>query len=366
MSRSGVVGIGIVGAGVISGAYLENLTSFPDLEVLFVADLRLERAQAQAERYGVSGFGTVEELLGIADIEIVVNLTVPAVHAEISHRALAAGKHVWSEKPFATDRTSGLALLADAANRGLRVACAPDTFLGAGLQSAQRLLDSGRVGPGLTAIALCQNPGAESWHPSPEFLFDFGGGPLFDLGPYYVTAFVQLFGPVSRVTAISSTARTVRTIGSGPKTGTVFPVNVPTQHSAILEFQSGQSAVLVISAESEIERTQVEVTARDGALALPDPNQFVGATTVFARDAAPEIMAESGAASGRGMGVLDLARSIRAGVPERARGEFAYHVLDVMVSIAEAAQTRAIVEVASTTQRPEPLPVEWDPGAATL
>jgi predicted dehydrogenase len=366
MSRSGPVGVGVIGAGVISGAYLENLTTFPDLKVLFVADLDFDRARSQAEKFGVPGFGSVEELLAIDEIEIVVNLTIPAVHAEVGHRALAAGKHVWSEKPFALDRESGRALLEDAHERGLRVACAPDTILGAGLQSAQRLLDSGRVGPALSGIALCQGPGPESWHPNPEFLFDVGAGPLFDLGPYYLTAFVQLFGPVARVHAASSTSRTTRTIGSGPKAGIAFAVNVPTQHSALLEFESGQTLMLVISFESEIERTQIEVTARDGALALPDPNQFIGATTVFERATEPEVVEEQGPAYGRGMGVLDLARSIRRGVPERASGELAYHVLDVMVSIAESAQTRDSVSVASTTARPKPLPADWNPQFVTL
>ena len=366
MSRTGAVGVGVIGAGVISGTYLENMTSFPDLNVLFVADLDLDRARVQAEKYGVPGHGSVEELLAIDEIEIVVNLTIPAVHTEIGHRVLAAGKHVWSEKPFAMDRETGRALLNDARERGLRAACAPDTFLGAGLQSAQRLLDSGRIGPGLTGIALCQNPGPESWHPSPEFLFDFGAGPLFDLGPYYLTAFVQMFGPVARVSAVSSTARPVRTIGSGPKAGTDFPVNVPTQHSAVLEFEGGQSVVLVISFESAIERTLIELSARDGALALPDPNQFGGATTVFERPGEPEVVAEVGAAYGRGMGVLDLARSIRAGAPERANGDLAFHVLDIMVSIAEAAGTGTAVDVTSTAVRPEPLAIDWDPRAATL
>ena len=366
MTGTGPVGVGVIGAGVISGTYLENMTSFPDLNVLFVADLDVERARMQAEKYGVSAYGTVDELLAIDEIEIVVNLTVPAVHAEIGHRALASGKHVWSEKPFAMDRESGQRLLDDARARGLRVACAPDTFLGAGLQSAQRLLDSGRIGDAVTGIAICQNPGPERWHPSPEFLFDYGAGPLFDLGPYYLTAFVQMFGPVSQVSALSSTARSVRTVGSGPKAGTDFPVNVPTQYSALLQFESGRSAVLVISFESDIERTQIEVSGRDGALQLPDPNQFVGPTTVHAGAAGPEVVAEAGPAYGRGMGVLDLARSIRAGVAERASGDLAFHVLDVMVSIAEAPESGVAVEVTSSTTRPAPLAIDWDPRACLL
>lgn len=367
MRRNGPVGVGVIGAGVISSAYLENLTRFPDLVVLFIADLDVARARAQAEAFGVPGHGTVDELLAIEAIEIVVNLTVPAVHAEVGHRVLAAGKHVWAEKPFALDRDSGRALLDDAKARGLRVACAPDTFLGAGLQSAQRLLDSGRIGTALTGLALCQGPGPESWHPNPQFLFDVGAGPLFDLGPYYLTAFVQMFGPVARVSAVSSTARTVRTIGSGPNAGTEFPVNVPTQYSAILEFESGQSAVLVISFESEIRRAQIELTGVGGAMSLPDPNQFDGPTVVWRRDSdQPQTVAEEGPAYGRGTGVVELAQSIRAGVPERAAGDLAFHVLDIMVSIAEAASARSAVDVTSTTVRPLPLPAEWDPMNATL
>ncbi len=366
MSGAGRVGVGVIGAGTISSAYLTNLCRFPDLEVLFVADIDLDRARVQAEAFGVPGHGTVDELLAIDEIEIVVNLTIPAVHVEVGRRILAAGKHVWSEKPFALDRDSGRELLDDAAARGLRVASAPDTFLGAGLQSAQRLLDSGRIGAGLTAIALCQGPGPESWHPSPEFLFDLGAGPLFDLGPYYLTAFVQLFGPVAAVTATASTARATRTIGSGPKAGTAFPVRVPTQHTALLEFESGQTAVLVISFESEISRTQIEITGVDGSLALPDPNMFEGPTTVLARGEQPKVETERGAAYGRGTGVLDLARSIRAHVQERAHGGLAFHVLDTMVSISEAATTRATVQVASTVARPTPLPEGWDPMERTL
>lgn len=367
MAGTGRVGVGVIGAGVISSEYLTNLTRFPDVEVLFVADIDLDRARTQAETFGVPGHGTVDELLAVDEIEIVVNLTIPAVHAQVGHQILAAGKHVWSEKPYALDRESGQALLDDANARGLRAACAPDTFLGAGLQSAQRLLDSGRIGAGLTGIALCQSPGPESWHPNPEFLFDVGAGPLFDLGPYYFTTFVQMFGPVARVSAVSSTARATRTIGSGPKAGTEFPVNVPTQHSTILEFEGGQSVVFVVSFESEIRRTQIELTGVDGSLELPDPNQFVGPTVVSVRGVeGAETVEEQGSTFGRGSGVLELARSIRADVPERAQGSLAFHVLDIMVSVAEAAATSTPVEVTSTTDRPQPLAADWDPTAATL
>ncbi|MFD7026269.1 Gfo/Idh/MocA family protein, partial [Promicromonospora sukumoe] len=188
----GAAGVGIVGAGNISTQYLENLTRFADVEVRFVADLDLTRAAERAQEYGVPASGGVDELLARDDIDVVVNLTVPAVHAEVGHRILAAGKHVWSEKPLALDAEAASVLLADAQARGLRVACAPDTVLGAGIQTALRAIARGDIGDPLTATTMFHVPGPESWHPSPDFLFALGGGPLFDMGPYYVTTLVHV------------------------------------------------------------------------------------------------------------------------------------------------------------------------------
>src|SRR5690606_18622401 len=227
-------GVGLVGAGNISDQYLANLTRYPDVEVRFVADLDLARAAAQAQRYGVPASGTVEELLAREDVDVVVNLTVPAVHAEVGHRVLAAGKHVWSEKPLALDAGTAAALLADAAARGLRVACAPDTVLGAGVQTALRAIARGDIGEPLTATTMFHVPGPEAWHPSPDFLFARGAGPLFDMGPYYVTTLVHALGSATRVQAVASTSRTTRTIGSGPRAGETFAVEVPTHHAALI------------------------------------------------------------------------------------------------------------------------------------
>jgi len=234
--RTGPVGVGVIGAGVISDQYLSNLTVFPDVKVHFIADIDLPRAAAQAEKWGVAGSGTVEELLANDDIEIVVNLTIPAAHVEVALQALAAGKHVWGEKPYALDRSSAAELREAARAAGKTVSVAPDTFLGAGLQTALRTIRDGRIGTPLNGLTLFQSPGPESWHPSPEFLFAYGAGPLFDIGPYYITTLVQAFGPVAKVTATSSKSRATRTIGSGPKAGTEFPVDVPTNHSALIEF----------------------------------------------------------------------------------------------------------------------------------
>ncbi|BDI21777.1 Gfo/Idh/MocA family protein [Herbiconiux sp. L3-i23] len=365
---AGRVGVGVIGAGVISSAYLDNLTRFPDVEVLFIADLDLDRAAAQAEKYGIAGSGSVDELLAVDDIEIVVNLTIPAVHVEVGLRILEAGKHVWSEKPFSLDRESGRELLAAAEAKGLRVATAPDTVLGAGQQTALRTIADGRVGRVLTAFAQMQGPGPESWHPSPEFLFDIGAGPLFDMGPYYLTTLVNVFGPARRVTAVSNTATTTRIIGSGPKAGTEFPVNVPTHISAIIEFDDDASAVIVLSFQSHLPRAGVvEISGADGSIAFPDPNMFDGESKLWERGAEDPVEIEPvGSTFGRGTGVVELARAIRAGVPERASAELAFHVVDIMTSITESAATRQAVAVTSTVARPEPLPEGWDPSEATL
>lgn len=365
-ARTGRVGVGIIGAGVISTQYLENLTTFPDLQVRFIADIDEERARAQAEKFGIAASGSVESLLADDDIEIVVNLTIPAVHVEVAEQVLAAGKHVWSEKPFALDRESGRRLLDAAQAAGLRVATAPDTFLGAGIQSARRYIESGAIGAPLTALTLMQGPGPESWHPNPDFLFQYGAGPLFDVGPYYITALVQLFGPVSRVTAIASKAKPSRVIGSGPRAGERFDVTVPTHVSALYEFEGGQSAQSIFSFDSQLNRTQFEVSGIDATLVVPDPNTFDGELVVHQGGKEVERIVSTGVTTTRGTGVAELAQAIRAGRPERASGENAFHVLDIMVSTIESAQSGQPVEVASTTTVAPALPEDWDPRVGTL
>jgi len=365
---SGPVGVGVIGAGNISTQYLTTLTGLPDLRVLFVADLDLDRARVQAETFAVPRHGSVDQLLDDDDIEIVVNLTIPAAHAEVGQRILAAGKNVWSEKPLALDHESGRALLASADAAGLRVACAPDTVLGAGIQSALRAIARGDIGEPLTALTLFQVPGPESWHPDPEFLFARGAGPLFDMGPYYLSTLVHAFGAIERVSAVSSTSHATRSIGSGPRAGTSFPVGVPTHHAAIIGFASGQSAQSTFSFQDAHPRIGfVEISGTEGTIVLPDPNRFDGDSALwrFGSDE-PTTLAATGSTNARGSGVLDLARSIRHGVAERASGALAAHVLDAMLAITLAAETRAPVELHSALERPEPLPADWDPAAATL
>lgn len=367
MSGTGRVGVGIIGAGNISTQYLDNLTTFPDVEVLFIADIDLARAQAQAQKYGVPGSGTTEQLLAHDGIEVVVNLTIPAAHVEVAMLALAAGKNVWTEKPIALDRESARTLLAEAARRGLRVATAPDTFLGAGLQAGKRLIESGRIGTPLTALVLFQSAGPEPWHPNPDFFYLHGGGPLFDMGPYYITALIQNLGPVKRVAATSSISKQSRVIGSGERAGQKVPVEVATHVSALVQFDSGASAQCVFSFQSALPRSGfVEFAGSAGTVVFPDPNMFAGELRLWADGASEAEIVTTESAVGRGTGVVELARAIRSGVVERASGEQAYHVLDVMVSMIEAAESGEFVTVESTVELAGSLPEGWDPRTATL
>jgi predicted dehydrogenase len=365
---SAPMGLALVGCGTISDEYLRNLTSFPDLDVLFCADLDLARAKDQAARYGVGASGTLAQALEYPGVELVVNLTLPVAHADVASEAVAAGKHVWNEKPLTTSPDTGRALLAQARRAGVRVGCAPDTVLGAGLQTARRLIGQGAIGVPQTALTLMQSPGPESWHHSPEFLFQPGAGPLFDLGPYYFSALAAIFGPASRVAAVGRRAAGTRVIGSGPKAGTEFPVDVPTHVGALVEYESGAAASLLFSFDSPLPRHGfVEITGTEGTMAVPDPNRFDGDIKIHGRGHGDwETIPAAGASAGRGLGVLDLARRLRAGEPPRASGELAEHVLEVMVAVQASLDGSAFEPVDSGFASPPPLPEEWDPYARTL
>jgi len=370
VAGSGPLGIAVVGCGTISDEYLRNLTSFPDLNVLFCADLDLARAKDQAAKYGVGASGTLAQALEEPGVELVVNLTLPVAHADVAADAVAAGKHVWNEKPLTTSPATGRALLAQAARAGVRVGCAPDTVLGAGLQTARRLIGEGAIGAPQTALTLMQSPGPESWHPSPEFLFQLGAGPLFDLGPYYFSALATIFGPASRVAAVGRQAAATRVIGSGPKAGTEFGVDVPTHVGALVEYEGGGAASLMFSFDSPLSRQGfVEITGTEGTMAVPDPNRFDGDIKIHGRDHERghwETIPSAGASAGRGLGVLDLARGLRTGVPHRATGQLAEHVLEVMVAVQASLEGAAFEPVDSAFVVPPPLPEEWDPYARTL
>jgi predicted dehydrogenase len=245
------------------------------------------------------------------------------------------------------------------------VGCAPDTFLGPGLQTACRLIEQGLIGTPLTALALLQLPGPESWHPNPAFLYAAGAGPLFDLGPYYLTVLVQVFGSVSSVAALGSKAKERRVIGSGPKAGEEFDVTVPSHVSALAQFESGQSAQAIFSFDSALPRTLLEVNGTEATMLFPDPNYFDGEIAIRRRDGEDwETVATTTAKAFRGTGVLDMARALREGRPHRAQGALGFHVLDTMIGIAESVESRAFVEVASSVDKPPLLAetgIPWSP-----
>jgi len=366
VSAAGRTGIGFIGAGNISSQYLKNLTAFEEVEVRMIADIDLDRAAAQAAEFGVAASGTVDELLARDDIELVVNLTIPAAHTEVGHQIIAAGKHVWSEKPVALDHASAKGLLDAAAAAGLRVGCAPDTVLGAGIQTALRAIARGDIGEPLTAATTFQTPGPESWHPNPDFLFATGAGPLFDMGPYYATTLVHVFGSATRVQAVSSKSQDVRTIGSGPRAGQTFPVEVPTHHAALIEFEGGRSAQSSFSFQHALPRMgQVEINGTEGTISLPDPNNFDGESLLYRYGQQEPTRIEAvGASFGRGTGIVELLRSIRAGVPERASGALASHVLDILLGIRDAAASGQAVEITSKVDKIAPLLEGFDPSVA--
>jgi predicted dehydrogenase len=365
--RSGPVGVAVIGAGNISGQYLGNLTTFPDLRVLAVADIDEARAARAAAEHGVEVSGTPEAAFAIPEVEIVVNLTIPAVHAQVALEALRAGKHVYGEKPLALDVPSGRAVLAEAAERGLKVGNAPDTFLGAGIQSALRAVAAGVIGEPVAATSALESMGPESWHPDPEFFFVDGAGPLFDMGPYYLTALVALLGPVSSVAATGRKAREKRVVGSGPKAGREFPVEVPTHVTALLEFAAGYGARSAFSFDSPNPKRLLELGGTEATLSLPDPNTFGGPLLVRApKDEEWRELPIEGTEAGRGIGLLDMARALRSGAPHRASGELGMHVLDIMSAISRSAAEGAFQQVSADLAKVEPLPVSWDPLEATL
>ena len=374
----GPVGVGIIGAGNISDQYLRNLTTFPDVRVLAIGDLLEDRAREQAAKYGVPRAGGVDLVLGDPDIEIVVNLTIPAVHVEVSEAILAAGKHVWTEKPIGVDRASSLRMLEKADASGLRVGVAPDTVLGPGVQTAKRAIARGDIGRPLFAQTTFQWQGPEIFHPNPAFLYAVGGGPLLDMGPYYVSALVHVFGPVAAVAAVGLRATDSRVVQVGPLAGQEFPVEIPSTVSVLTQFEQGGQASSLYSTDSPLLRQGiVEITGTEGTLVIPDPNTFGGPITITRPLAemivppAPVVqevveVEQEGVLAGRGLGLLDMVRSIRAGRPHVATGRFGYHVLDTLLSIEESVESGAFVPVQSTIDEAGSIPADFDPYAATL
>lgn len=347
--------VGIVGCGAIIAQYLTNFRKLQDLELVAVADLDPARAQAVAEQYDGVRAVSVDELLAADDVELVLNLTIPAAHAEVALKAIAAGKSVYGEKPLAATTAEARTVLEAARKAGVVVGCAPDTVLGTGIQTARKAIDDGLIGAPISASATMVTPGHERWHPNPDFYYQPGGGPLLDMGPYYVTALVTLLGPVVSVTGAASHTRNERTIGSGPRQGEKVPVAIDSHVTGVLTHASGALSTLFMSFDAVKSKSpNIEIHGEHGSLVVPDPNHFDGEVQLFplGADAWETLPVSAGYVdSGRGFGIADLAATPEGAEP-RAGGTLAFHVLEVMESVLESAHTGTAIRISSTVERP--------------
>jgi predicted dehydrogenase len=360
------VNVGVIGCGNISSIYLEMGQTFDILKMAAVADLIPERAKAQGEKYHIPKIYSVKEMLADPEIDIILNLTIPNAHAEVAFQALEAGKSVYNEKPLSIRREDGQKLLELAKAKKLLVGGAPDTFLGGGIQTCRKLIEDGWIGQPVAATAFMLCHGHESWHPAPEFYYQVGGGPMFDMGPYYLTAMVALMGPVRRVTAATRVTFAERTITSQPLYGKKVKVEVPTHIAGVMDFENGAIATLVTSFDVWFAEVPcIEIYGTQGTLSVPDPNSFGGPVRVrrAGADTWSEIPLTHGyAKNSRSLGVADMAYALRTHRPARASGELTFHVLDIMNAFHEASRDGKHIELGSTCRQPAPLPLGLMPG----
>ncbi len=354
------VRVGIIGCGTISDIYLTNgTTRYVDFDIVAVADLMRDRAEAKAAQYGIAKTLTPDELLADPEIDVLLNLTIPEAHFELNRAALEAGKAVYCEKPLAVDPKDAQALVDLAASKGLAIGGAPDTFLGAGFQTCRRLLDEGAIGEPVGAAACFASHGNEHWHPNPDFSYRHGGGPQFNLGPYYLTALTALLGPVSRLAGNGRISFPTRTISSQPRAGETITVETPTFLNAVLEFAAGPVASFTATYDVwATERPKIEIYGSEGTLSAPDPNRFDGPVRVFrhATKAWEEVPLDDGFAdNSRGLGLADFARAMQSGRTPRANGQLMSHVVELMQAMESSADLGALSTMTTTMERPEPL-----------
>lgn len=356
------VRVGVIGCGSISGQYLGMARHFPIVEIAAVADSRREAAEAKAREFNIPRVLSAAELLADPSIQIVLNLTVPKAHAAVAVAALEAAKHTYLEKPLAISRTEAQAILSLAAKKNLRVGCAPDTFMGSGIQTARKAIDQKTIGRpvAFTAFMMCR--GHESWHPSPEFYYEIGGGPMFDMGPYYLTALMNFFGPIKRISGSASIAIPQRTITSAAKFGQTIDVQTPDHVCGTVEFVSGAVGLVIQTFATHHPTYEkafpITIYGVDGTLKVPDPNTFDGPVQIRLCDDKEwrELPGEFARGYGRSVGLADMAAAIRADRKHRANGELGYAVLDAMAGFLESAETGRAYEPKIKLERPAPMP----------
>lgn len=359
------LGLGLIGCGNISTTYLDLAPLFKGVEIRSVTDLNMELAGEKAEAYGVRA-DSLDVMLAADDIDMVVNLTIPEAHFAITKQALEAGKHVYSEKPFVLTLDEGLTLSALATSKGVRLGSSPDTFLGGSHQQARAMLDAGEVGEIVSGTCHIMGHGMEDWHPNPDFFYRAGGGPILDMGPYYLTNLVQLLGPVARVQAVSDTPFKSRTITNGPRTGEAVPVTTPTTFHAILQFASG--AIITLGASWDVwnhRHDHMELYGTKGSLFLPDPNFFGDVVKIAKPGGEIEDLAvtthpfhvnnQGTQANFRTAGAAEMAQAILEERPHRCNGDLALHVIEVMTSILKAGETGQAVNMRTSCDRPDAL-----------
>ncbi|PZG04495.1 Gfo/Idh/MocA family protein, partial [Nonomuraea aridisoli] len=344
--------VGVVGCGAISAQYLTTIERLPRLRLVAVADLDLDRARQAVRAYPGVDVMSVPELMADPRVEMVLNLTVPAAHADVALLAIAAGKHVYCEKPLAATSADARRVLDAATAAGVRVGCAPDTVLGTGTQTARMAIDDGLIGTPVAATATMMTPGHERWHPDPDFYYVAGGGPLLDMGPYYISSLVTMLGPVTTVIGAGSRTRSKRTIGSGPRQGESVPVTVDTHVTGVLVHESGVLSTLVMSFDAVATKaSRIEVHGEQGSLVVPDPNHFDGPVELarLGEDGWRTLPVSAGYTdAGRGIGLADFATTPPDRVP-RANGDLAFHVLDIMESLLTSTTTAQAVTLTTTT-----------------
>lgn len=363
------VRVGLIGCGAISKAYFNHCKAYEErgiIELAAVADLVRERAEEKAKERGIERVLTPDELLADEAIDLVLNLTIPAAHASINTEALSQGKHAYCEKPLAVTFEDGQAQVALAAERGVRLGSAPDTFFGGGAQTARKLIDDGAIGQPTAVTAFMASRGVEHWHPNPEFYYKPGGGPMLDMGPYYLTAMVNLLGPVKRIAGITGKGRDQREITSEPFAGQVVDVEVNTHVTGVLEFANGTIGTMITSFDVTAHHLpKLEVHGTEGSISVPDPNTFGGPVSIFLRDkdqAWREVELTHTTEIGRGTGLADLAKAAQDGRPHRASGDLALHVLEAMTAFDASSESGAHVELQTTCDRPAALPTGLAPG----
>ncbi len=360
--------VGIIGAGNIAPAYIEGCAPFDVIKICACADILVERAEAFAAEHGLAAY-SVDDLLAREDIDIIVNLTIPAAHAAVSLQIIDAGKHAYSEKALAVTREDGAKIIQAAEAAGLRMGCAPDTFLGGGLQTARKAIDDGLIGAPVAATAVFMAHGPESWHPNPGIFYQKGAGPLFDMGPYYLTALVHLMGPVARVSASAGKSFPERIATSEALMGQRLPVEVNTHVAGTLEFASGAIASVITSFDVwGHQLPNMEIHGAEASMSVGDPNHFHGKNHLLkggTRDWV-EIPHSHTINIGRGAGVADMACAIQSGRPHRVSGELAFHALDIMCALEESAAQGRRIALESTVEQPQALPVGLADGELDL